>query len=101
MNSSVIGTFIGCLARANIEREEIIQLSYNVFNQTWLEGLKNAVLSMDQKLRILLPKVYMASPLGSLRHDSVARRPSLYIMDNIKFFLTWPKMEACINFLLC
>lgn len=100
-NSSVIGSFIGCLDRANIGSGEIIRLYHNIFYPTQLEGLENVVLSIDQKLKNFLPEVYRAHPLGSLTLAIFSRRPSLYIQDNIQFHSTWKKMEASVNFLLC
>ena len=88
------------MARENVEKGEIVRLCYNVFDPTWLVGLENAVLCMDDKLCIPLLEVYMAYNLGEIMDVNATRRPSMYIRDNIQFFNTWPKMEACINFLL-
>ena len=42
----------------------------------------------------------MAYEPKELSHVNIAGRSSLFIKDNIKFYNTWPKMEASINFLL-
>ena len=99
-NSFVIGSFIGCMARESIGKGEIVRLCYNVLNPTQHVGLENALLSMDEKLCIPLPEVYMAYESGEIFLVNATKRPSMYIRDNIQFFNTWAKMEACINFLL-
>ena len=83
-----------------MEKWEIIRLCLNIFDSTWLVGLENVIMSMDEKLCVLLPEVYMAYEPEELLRINIARRPSLFIKDNIKFYNTWLKMEANINFLL-
>ena len=68
-----------------MEKWSIIRLCLNIFDSTWLIGLENVIMSMDEKLHILLPEVYMAYEPEELSYINIARRPSLFIRDNIKF----------------
>lgn len=63
-------------------------------------GLEEAIKSIDEKLRIPLPKRYMAHPPGSPNLVVVIQCPSLVIRENLAFYKEWPKMEANIQFLL-
>ena len=42
-NNKIVGSFIGCLARAKVEKWAIIKLGYNVFNPTWCVGIEEVV----------------------------------------------------------
>ena len=99
-NHDIIGSFIGCLSRAIIEKWDMIRLCYNIFNPIWCVGLEEAVMSIDGKCRNPLPEMYMAHPLGSFELAIVPRHPCLVIRENALFFLVWPKIEASIHFLL-
>ena len=99
-NSNIIGAFIKCLARAKIGKWEMFKLCSNLFNPIWCIGLEEAIMSLDKKCRVPLPKMYMAHPLGSFDLAIVPRCPALVIRDNLAFSRAWSKMEASINFLL-
>ena len=71
-----------------------------MFDSVWCYRLVEAIMSLDYKARVPLPKIYMAYPPGSLDIAVVPRRPVLAIKDNLAFARVWPKMEASINFLL-
>jgi hypothetical protein len=71
----IVGSFIGCLAKAKAEKWAIVRLCYNVFNPMWSVGLEEVVNSIDDKLRIPLPEQYMAHPPGSFELTIVPRRP--------------------------
>ena len=83
-----------------MEKWASISLCYNIFNPTWRGGLEEAVRSIDDKLRVPLPEIYMAYPPGSFELTIVLRCPSLVIREDDLFFQVWPKMEASIHFLL-
>lgn len=99
-NSDVIETLIGCLARAEINGDNIIRLCRNLFVPAWRKGLEQAVHSMDNRLRIPLPERYMSLPIGHPDLVTAPRRHSLIIRDNFKFMQEWPQMKNSLNFLL-
>ena len=39
-NNDILGSWIGCLARARVEKWDIIRLNYNIFDPSWLVGLE-------------------------------------------------------------
>ena len=85
-NSDILEIWIGCLARAKVEKWDIIRLCYNLFYPRWLVGLEQVVFSIDEKLKILLPEAYMAHQPDSFELATIPRRPSLVIRDNILVF---------------
>ena len=95
-NSDIIGAFIGCLDRAKIDKWAMIQFCYNIFNPVWRVGLDEVIKSINQKLRIPLPKMYMAHPLSIFDLTMVIRCPTLVIRENVAFIKKWPKMKASI-----
>ena len=99
-NSDIIGLWVGCLARAGIDKWDIIRITYNTFDPSWLLGLEEVVANIDEKLRIPLPEAYMEMEEASKVPASNPRRPCLVIRDNPHFFREWPRMEVSINFLL-
>ena len=98
-NSDIIGSFIGCLSRANIEKWDMIKLCYNVFNPIWCVGLEEAVMSIHGKCRNPLPKMYITHPPGSFELAIVPRHPSLVIQENSVFFQACLKIVSSIHFL--
>ena len=78
-NNDIIGAFIGCLARARIDKWAMIYLCCNIFYPVWCVGLEEVVKSINEKLRISLPKMYMAHPSGSFDLAVVIRRPTTVI----------------------
>ncbi len=78
----------------------MIRLCCNIFDLVWQMGLEEAIKSIDKKLRISLPKRYMAHPPTSSDSVVVIQHPSLAICENMAFYKEWPKMEASIQFLL-
>ena len=78
-NRAIIGAFIGCLARARVEKWDMFRLCLNVFNPVWCVGLEEAIMSIDEKFRIPLLEMYMAHPPGSFDLAIVSRRPSLVV----------------------
>ena len=77
-NSDIIGAFIGCLARAKIEKWDILKLCSNIFNPVWCVGLEEVIMSLDDKLRIPLPEMYMAHPPSSFDLAIVPKHLSGY-----------------------
>ena len=96
-NRDIIGQWVGCHARAGVEKWDIVRLSYN---PCWLLVLEIVVANTDERLQIPLPEAYMEYELDSQELARSPRQPCLVIRDNIQFFQKWPKMEASINFLL-
>ena len=99
-NSDIIGSFIGCLARAKVEAGDIIRLCHDLFVPTWWKGLEQAIHSINGKLRIPLPEKCIKLPVGSLDLEIAFHCPSLVIRESLVFYHEWPKMEASIHILL-
>lgn len=99
-NSDIIEAFIGCLARAEINADNIIRLCRNLFVPAWRKGLEQAVHSLDNRLRIPLPERYMSLPIGNPDLAMAPCRHSLIIRENLTFVQEWPQMKASLNFLL-
>lgn len=55
-NSDIIGSFIGCLVRANIQADHIVRLCRDLFVFAWRKGLEQEVYSIDHKIWIPFPK---------------------------------------------
>ena len=53
-NSDILGKWVGCLARARVEKWDIVRLSYNLFDPCWLLGLEIVVANIDERLLISL-----------------------------------------------
>ena len=49
-NSDIVGLWVHCLARARVEKWDIIRLTHNIFNPCWLVGLEIAVANIDARL---------------------------------------------------
>lgn len=71
-----------------------------MFDLVWCVGFKEFIKSLDKKLHIPLPKMYMAHPPGSFDLAIVPRRPSLVTHEHAIPNLVWPKIESSIYFLL-
>ena len=99
-NSDIIGAFIGCLIRTNIQADHIIRLCRDLFVSAWRKGLEQAVHSIDNRFQIPYPEKYMSLPIGHPDLDTAPRRQSLIIRENLAFYREWTKMEASLNFLL-
>ena len=56
-NNDIIGAFIGWFARARIDKWAMIHLCCNIFYPVWRVGLEEVVKSINENLRIPLPKI--------------------------------------------
>ena len=81
MNSDIIGLFIGCMAKTRINKWAMIRLCLNIFDSTWYTGIIEAIMSLDDNLRVPLLEVYMNNPPGSLPVAIMPRRPTIMIRD--------------------
>ena len=99
-NSDIIGLWLGCLARAGVEKWDIIRLTHNIFDPCWLIGLEIVVANIDIRLQIPLLEAYMEYEVNSPELDRSLRCSCLVIIDNVHFFREWLRMECSINFLL-
>ena len=99
-NSDIVGLWVGCLARARVEKWDIIRITHNIFDPYWLVGLESVVANIDAWLRIPLPEAYIEFDVNSPKIGRSSRRPCMVIRDNVQFFREWPQMELCIKFLL-
>ena len=88
------------MARARIDKWDMVELYWNIFDPSWCRGLEEVIMSLDEKNRVPLPEMYMDYPPGSFDLDIVPRQPILIIHDLIAFNQVWPKMESSIQFLL-
>ena len=99
-NSDIIGVFIGCLVRANIQADHIIRLCRDLYVLAWRKGLEQAVYNIDHRSRIPYPEKYMNLPFGHPDLDTAHRRQSLVIREYSTLQREWPKIEASLNFIL-
>ena len=49
-NSDIVDIWVGCLARARVEKWDIVRLTHNIFDPCWLVGLEITVANIDVKL---------------------------------------------------
>ena len=70
-NSSIIGSFIGCLARTDSSRWEMIKFCSNLFSPVWCKGIEEVIMSFDNCNRVPLPEEYMAYLPGCSDLDNV------------------------------
>ena len=99
-NSDIIGAFIGCMIRANIQADHINWLCRDSFVPAWRKGLEHTVDNIDNSFRIPYPEKYMSLPIGHPELDTAPHWQSLIIQENLAFYREWTKMEANLNFLL-
>jgi hypothetical protein len=99
-NSSIIGAFIGCLAKAELDKWEMSRLYSNLFNSVWTHGMEEAIRSLDDRGRVPAPEIYMSHPPVSLAMAFAPRRSAIVIRNSQDFFEAWPNMKVSINFLL-
>ncbi len=85
--SDIIGAFVGCLAKARVDKWAMVRLCQNVFDLVWCVSLEEAIMSLDEKLRTPLPKMYMAHPPGSFDLAIVPRHPLLVIHEQATYNL--------------
>ena len=68
-NKNIIGSFIGVAIRVRVDLNILDKLCLNLFSRVWRKGLERAILSIDDKKRIPLPKSYMGRPPSSADLD--------------------------------
>ena len=88
------------MAKEGIKKWAMVRLYLNIFYSSWCQGILEAIMSLDEDLRVPLPEMYMDHPPGSLVGANIPRRPALIIRHRAAFNMAWPKMESCFHFLL-
>lgn len=82
-NNDIIGLWVGCLARARVEKWDIIRIIHNICDPCWLVGLESAIATIDSWLCIHLLEAYMEFDVNSPKIGRSPRRPCMVIRDNV------------------
>ena len=93
MNSSIIGSFIGCSMRAKVGCGDDFKLCFDIFSPVWQKGLEKVVYSINKKFKIPLLEKYRSLPLGVVDLDTTPWWQSLIFRESLAFYKEWPHME--------